>query len=122
MARRKRLYLAGKMRGLTEQGFPAFFAAEQLLTPRYIVFNPAGADVARGIDPDTTVNDPEWLNGGRLIRDALEIDTRWICRHADGLALIHGWGASKGACAEVALAKALGIPAEPLYWWMGEAP
>lgn len=110
------------MRGLPEQGFPAFFAAEACLTPRYIVFNPAAADVARGIDPDVTVDDPAWLNGGRLIRDALEIDTRWICRHSDGIALIDGWSTSKGAQAEVALAKALGIPAKSVLWWMGEAP
>lgn len=120
MARRKRLYIAGKMRGLEGQGFARFFAAEELLTPQYVVFNPARADVSRGIDPATTADDPGWVNGGKLIRAALEIDTQWICRHADGIALIDGWSGSLGVRAEYALAEALGIPARSAGWWAGQ--
>jgi hypothetical protein len=106
------------MRGQPENGFPAFFEAEAKLRPRYIVFNPAHADIIRGIDPeDVKPDDPAWANGGYLIREALELDTRWICRHADGIATLDNWRKSKGATAEVALARALGIKVMTVNRW-----
>ena len=119
MARRQRLYIAGPMRGHPYLNYPAFHAAEDLLTPRYVVFSPARADMDRGFDAAAFPTGHEDLPVN--VRELLELDTRWICRHADGLALLDGWGRSKGARAEVALAEALGIPAEPVAWWLGAA-
>jgi hypothetical protein len=87
------LYVAGPMRGLPSLNFPAFMAAAKALREAgNFVFNPA-----EGSPYDSD------------IRSCMAIDTHWICAHADGIALLPGWEASKGARAELALAEALGI-------------
>ncbi len=45
---------------------------------------------------------------GFSLREALYADTKYICLHADTIALLPGWKKSAGANAERALAKALG--------------
>ena len=109
-----RIYLAGPMRGIPEFNFPAFFAAEEeLLKTGYEVFNPARRDVEKyGIE---VYQSPT----GRLdeinpkinfsLREAMEADSIFICRHAEAIALLPGWEKSKGASAEKALADAIGL-------------
>ena len=48
-------------------------------------------------------------NIGFSLREALKADCAWICRNADAVAVLPGWEISRGANAEVALAKALGL-------------
>lgn len=95
----KKVYLAGPMRGIPDNNFPAFkVAAAKLREHGYLVFNPAENDekmIARGEEV--------------TIRTCLEIDLAWICRHADVVALLPGWRGSKGATAEHATAVALGL-------------
>ena len=115
-----KLYLAGPMRGYPHFNFPAFFeAARSLRDKDYIVFNPAERDVK--VHGDGIANNPTGdeaqatKDHGFNLRDALEDDTTWICRHADGIALLPGWEKSKGATAERALGLALGLEVQP--WW-----
>lgn len=92
-----RLYLAGPMTGYPESNYPAFHkAAKSLRAGGYFVFNPAEAT-------------PETKHDATAYRQCLSVDLAWICAHADGIAVLPGWEASKGACAEVALARAIGI-------------
>lgn len=92
-----KLYLAGPMSGYPESNYPAFHAAAaKLRAEGHFVFNPAeGA--------------PETDHGQDAYRRCMAVDLAWICAHAEGVALLPGWETSKGACAEVALARALGI-------------
>jgi hypothetical protein len=108
------LYLAGPMRGIPDFNFPAFDrAAERLRAQGYEVFSPAdhdrevnGAEIEANPTGDEEV---ARIKTGFDIRKALKADTSWICRHADAIALLPGWEQSRGAVAEHALAKALGL-------------
>lgn len=108
-----RIYLAGPMRGIPYFNFPAFdFAAKKLRADGHVVFSPAERD--REYYGDEIQNNPtgdEKLvsNPKCTIQDCMEADTRWICRHADAIALLPGWEKSSGASAELALIKALGL-------------
>lgn len=87
------VYLAGKMRGLPDMGYPAFYAAaSDLRAEGHFVYNP-----------------PEVIPFETDIRRAMAIDTAWICTYADAIAMLPGWEMSTGATAEHALAKAIGI-------------
>jgi hypothetical protein len=101
----RRIYLAGPMRGIKDLNFPLFDDAADFLRRRgYKVFNPADNDrslKARGIE----------LN----IRICLGDDLAWICKHADGIALLPDWEHSKGATAEKYTADALGLQIFYLY-------
>ena len=108
-----RLYLAGPMRGIADFNFPAFFkAAAMLRREGYEVFNPAEKDIKKYGEtilksPTGTVATIE--KKGFSLREALAADTRFICLKAEAIALLPGWKGSKGAVAERALAKALGL-------------
>lgn len=110
-----KLYLAGPMRGIPEFNFPAFRAAAAMLRAQgHFVFNPAERDNERhgkDISKDN-VNGDEALavaQHGFNLREALADDMAFICREADGIALLPGWTQSKGARAERATAEALGL-------------
>jgi len=112
-----RLYLAGPMSGLPSYNFPEFDeAAKHLRAAGHTVFNPAENDRENGFDA-TGLQGHEAAEHGFDLRTALKQDLSWICDHADGIALLPGWEESKGARAEVALAKALGIPAWLCWYW-----
>ena len=88
------------MRGRTE--FPDFHdAAKDLRAQGHEVFNPPEKkeEVRTGL-PDPTLG---------FLRVAFALDTAWICKEADMVALLPGWSLSKGACAEKALAEAIGL-------------
>ena len=108
-----KIYLAGPMRGIPYFNFPAFFAAEAKLKEKgHKVFNPARRDVQKYgkeiASPTGTVKEAA-ASVGFSLREALAADCNWLCINADAIALLPGWKKSKGACAEHALAKALGL-------------
>lgn len=87
-----KLYVAGPMRGYPEHNYPAFFeAAGKIRTAGHVVYNPAEHDAG-------------------ALRANLASDLAWIGLVADGIVLLPGWESSLGANAEVALARAIGIP------------
>lgn len=113
-----KLYLCGPMSGLPSYNFPAFDeAAKQLREAGHTVFSPAENDRENGFDA-TGLQGHEAAEHGFDLRAALKQDLSWICDHAEGIALLYGWEDSKGARAEVALAHALGIPAERDWVWV----
>lgn len=104
-----RIYLAGPMSGVPHFNFPTFHAAAAKLREQgYEVFNPAETD-NEAVKLNATGCEVEAAKHGFSRRRALAEDTQWIALHADAIALLPGWEASKGARAELALAQALGL-------------
>jgi hypothetical protein len=110
-----KIYVAGPMRGIPEFNFPAFHAAAKMLRDAgHEVFNPAerddekyGADISKG---NATGDEAQATREhGFNLREALGADLAYICQHAEAIALLPGWENSKGASAELATAKALGL-------------
>jgi hypothetical protein len=88
-----RVYVAGKMSGLPDLGFPAFHAAAaKLRAEGHEVINPAE------IQPDQTA---EW---GTCLRDCLAALVRCDC-----IALLPNWDDSRGARLERHVARELGL-------------
>ena len=110
----EKIYIAGPMRNIPNFNFPAFHrAAVRLRALGHEVFNPAERDEAvygPGIGKSTTGYIQDAAQKGFSLREALEGDTRWICRSATAIALLPGWIGSRGARAERALGLALGLP------------
>jgi hypothetical protein len=94
------------MRGYPEYNFPAFFAAAKVLQGRgHSVFNPAD----KGCESEVATKGDE-MNTLEFRRKVFRMDTDYICRFADAVALLPNWEQSRGAVAEKALADALGLP------------
>lgn len=109
-----KIYVAGPMRGYPEFNFPAFHAAAaRLRAEGHTIFSPAEKDEeVHGKDfssafPTGSLEAAE--SSGFSLRRALGDDLRWICTEAEGVYLLKGWEASKGALAEKATAEALGL-------------
>ena len=101
----RKVYLAGPMRGIPEFNFPAFKKYAQLLRAQgYEVFSPA----EKGAEVDVE-KDPSLQHDLAFRRKVFLLDTEYICKHADIIALMPGWHLSTGARAEYALAKAIGL-------------
>ena len=95
-----KLYLAGPMRGIPDLNLPEFRRVTKLLRMSgHVTFSPG-----------------ELLDNED--RSALETEMVWICRNAEGIALLKGWEESKGACAEQALGLALGILTRKWEEWI----
>lgn len=113
-----KIYIAGPMTGYENFNFPAFDAARDYLEGvGYEVFSPADNDRALLGRPlnwipsaaDTVGPWRAWnIEGAPGLRKMLGDDVEWICKEADAIAMLPGWEKSKGANAELALAKALG--------------
>ena len=110
-----KVYVAGPMRGIPEFNFPAFNeAAAKLRAAGHEVFNPAerdnerhGTDISKGnVTGDETLAAAQH---GFNLREALAADLKYICESADAVYLLPGWENSKGACAEMQTAVALGL-------------
>jgi hypothetical protein len=103
------------MSGVKNFNYPAFHAtAAKLRSQGHEVFNPAERDIERhGVDiskgNDTGDVAQAARDHGFDRRKALAEDLAWICEHAEAIALLPGWAYSKGATAEYAVAKALGL-------------
>jgi hypothetical protein len=125
-----KVYLAGPMSGIEKFNAPAFFSAERWLEEQdYTVFNPARNDVANGFDPylaNGNETKEELADRGFDLRVALGQDLAWIAAEADEIVVLPNWARSKGVAAELALAKALGLPInfltkESEFWFWGDA-
>lgn len=109
-----KIYLAGPMRGYPAFNYPAFHEAAEILREKgHEVFSPAERDIQRdntdwgAVSP--TGDLAEATKAGFSLREALGDDIAYICREAEGVALLPGWEKSKGANAEKATAEALGL-------------
>ena len=99
-----RLYIASKMKGLYQYGFPKFMEVEEELTQRgHTCFNPARFDLEQGFYPDTKEEDLPPLSTfmKRDLPAMLECDA--VCVFGD-------WLSSKGANIEVFVALSCGLP------------
>jgi Domain of unknown function (DUF4406) len=108
-----KLYLAGPMTGYKDFNFPAFHkAANDLRNMGHEVFNPAEKDIENYGSEEIFKGDGDTdvlkAKGGPSLRECLAIDLDWICKHAEGIALMQGWEKSRGATAENATACAIG--------------
>lgn len=100
------LYIAGPMSGLPDFNYPAFNEAEgQLRAASFEVENPA-----RNPEPSPEHDDDQWRGYMRMALRQLAL--------CDGVALLPGWKASRGANIEKRLAEDLGLPAKPLSEWL----
>lgn len=109
-----RLYLAGPMSGQPRWGFDAFEeAAFELRFAGYDVWSPAEADLAAGFNPDAPA---DYFTPERY-RDTLVTDLHIVAYECDAVAVLPGWEGSPGACAEVALARALHHPVHDVDYW-----
>jgi Domain of unknown function (DUF4406) len=109
-----KIYLAGPMRGRPQFNFPTFHKAARVLRALgHQVFNPAERDeetYGKDFAKDNHRGDEtSACQKGFSLRDALGDDLDWICREAEAICLLPGWGPSKGAVAEWKTAEALGL-------------
>jgi uncharacterized protein DUF4406 len=109
-----RLYLSGAMSSRPHFNYPAFVeAAKKLRAAGHQVFSPAEKDLkhfgkhffANG-NGDERQAAKEFGFDRRVL---LAEDLDYICRRAEGIAMIRGWEGSSGARAEHAAALAVGI-------------
>lgn len=97
-----KLYIAGPMTGLPNMNYPSFFAAEEWLQSKgYETENPARNENPN--EADYTM----WLRLG--LRQVLD---------CDGIALLPGFGMSKGATLELFVASFLKMPVRMLKEWI----
>jgi len=106
-----KVYLAGPMTGIPFYNYPAFVdAATTLRAIGHEVFSPAERDIEReGRNFFFECPTGREAVDGFSRRTALGDDLEYICRHADGIAMLPGWEASSGARAEHAAAMALNL-------------
>lgn len=112
-----KLYVAGPMRGIPNFNFPAFEnAAVKLRVLGHEVFSPAEKDIERFGDTvsASATGDLDDIKGsGFKLRETLLIDLAWIADNADAVVVLPGWEKSRGATAEVSLARAIDLPEFP---------
>lgn len=97
------LYIAGPMTGLPDLNFPAFFEAEDLLKKAgFVVLNPA--------DRAGRVTGQPW--SWYLRRGVADVT------ESDGIALLPGWGDSRGARLEWFVGRGLNLPITTVEGWL----
>lgn len=110
-----KVYIAGPMQGYPEFNFPKFREATKVLRSQgHEVFSPEERDTkvhGKDIGFGNVMGDIRQAayEHGFSLREALADDTRYICLEAEAIAMLPGWENSKGAFAEWALARALGL-------------
>lgn len=109
--KRRRIYIAGPMRGLPQYNFPAFdAAAEKLFNEGWYPVNPADVDRDCGYYPEEFAADHNWdeVPEGMDLRDVARRDLDELVG-CEAIYMLAGWERSKGAKAEVAVAIWLGL-------------
>ena len=109
--RRRKIYIAGPMRGIPLYNFPEFDkAAEKLFNEGWDPVNPAELDRELGYHPEEMPVSFDWnsLPEGFPLKEivAKDIDALTEC---DAIYMLAGWERSKGAKAELAVAIWLGL-------------
>ena len=112
---KKRIYIAGPMRGIRHYNFPAFdAAAERLRRLGFEPVNPADADRAMGFDPMALPDDHDWRSLPAMPEGFTARDIAKRCCDAvigcDGVLVLDRWDESKGATTELDLAVWLNKP------------
>jgi len=112
------------MTGYDKFNFEKFDRAHEYYTEfNFEVFNPADHDrklLGKSEDWYPSPEDTEgpWIkwaiDGAPSLREMLGADLNWIALNATHICMLPGWENSKGAQAEWALARALGL--EIKYW------
>ena len=107
-----KIYLAGPMRGYPQFNHPAFHRGTALLRAAgHEVLSPAEHNERIGLDTSGMNGEPGEVDAaGFSMRDLLGADLAWITGEAGAVVVMPGWESSRGACAEVATALALGLP------------
>lgn len=99
-------YIAGPMSGIPEYNRPEFEKAYDHLVKQGIppsnIFNPIDHEASLLVQSGQ-------LSGPDAYRICLKMDLDWICDWATHVYMLKGWGTSKGANAEHALAVALNL-------------
>lgn len=105
MKRKKRVYIAGPMRGYAEFNFPAFFRAEERAKKKgFRVINPARLDVKEHLDPRLLT--PKQIK--KILPYVVKRDLECLMK-CDAIALLPGWEESAGATAEYLVAEWLDL-------------
>lgn len=103
-----KIYIAGPMTGYKDWNFPAFFEAQEVLEGLgYEVINPAhndGKTLEAAIANAGLVFNPPKTWNYYMRRDLPHVLA------VDAICVLDGWRNSKGACLEVHVAEALGLP------------
>ena len=106
------IFLSGPMRGYPALNHAAFHSYEEWLTSfGFTVISPAAHDHEVDIHPEEEDFDANGdVFGAETISTLMEWCLTKVLREATMVALLPGWEQSKGALAEIAAAKAVGIP------------
>ena len=106
MQKRVRIYIAGPMTGLPDFNYPAFDAcAVSLRAQGFLVENPAD-------NPEPPCG--TWLGYMRMALRQLAL--------CDGVAMLPGWGHSRGAVIEHQLGKNLGLAVHEVEYFLNRSP
>lgn len=112
------LYVAGPMRGIPSFNYPAFHdAANRLRAEGFHVISPAELDVDYGDLPGFALDVPESFTAEHY-HVAIRRDLNAVLNDVDGLATLDGWHNSKGATAEVFVARTIGLPVRRVSHWL----
>ena len=96
------LFVSGPMTGIADHNYPAFHTAStQLRKAGFEVVNPAAAGTV-----------PGWDWSDYMIRGLTDLI------RCDGVALLDGWTASRGAQMEMRVALAMNLPVLVLEDWL----
>lgn len=103
----RRVYIAGPMRGYHKFNFPAFDAArDRFRAAGWDVISPA--DIDREHEPDTLELTDAQVSTPETLRRYARRDVEAILR-CDAIAMLPGWGRSRGATAEYHVARWIGL-------------
>lgn len=97
-----KIYISGPMSGLPENNYPAFLKAQKALFDAGYKFI---------INPARLGEKDSW-------EEYMKRDIQLLCQ-CDAVALLDGWGDSRGARLEVQIALALGLQVNTLQRWLG---
>ena len=107
---RKRIYIAGPMRGIPKYNFPNFILAKARLSADWDVVSPVDLDATVGFDAMSLPDNTEWFEvpPGFDLNAAVkrDLDALQTC---DAIYLLDFWWNSTGAKAELAVARWLGL-------------
>ena len=102
-----KVYIAGAISGVKDYNAAEFDRVESMLRQQGDEpFNPLRNDAKMGVKPKDCV----YGSKGNSRRRVLKSDLDYICDHAEKVVVLANSGKSKGVAAEVATARALGIP------------